>query len=77
MSLPVWLPGPMFPKGSLCLWPYVPSGGSVSGPMFLRGGGVSVQVGLPDRDPSVQRPPGQRHLKSQIFLLKMLGRRQN
>ena len=60
MSFPVWLPGPMFPKGSLCLWPYVPSGESVSGPMFLRGGGVSVQVGLPDRDPSVQRPPGQR-----------------
>ena len=33
MSLPVWLPGPMFFLGRI----------SVSGPMFLLGRGVSVQ----------------------------------
>ena len=38
MSLPVWLPGPMFLLGSLCLWSHVPSRwDSVSGPMFLPG----------------------------------------
>ena len=52
MSLPVWLPGPMFLLGGLCPWSHVPSlgvsvqgasvqGGSLSGGFFP--GGVSVQ----------------------------------
>ena len=52
ISLPVWLPGPMFFPGGLCPLSHVPSGVvgggvSVPAPMFLPGGslsgGVSVQ----------------------------------
>ena len=42
MSLPVWLPGPLFLLGE-GLWS-----------MFLQG--VSVQRGLPDRDPWTETP---------------------
>ena len=60
MSLPVWLPCPMFLPGGLCLWSHVPSRGvSVSGSMFLPGGSLSgVLLAPTQRLP--QRPPGQR-----------------
>ena len=75
MSLPVWLPGPMFLLG----W-----GVSVPGPTFLPGGlcpggslsrrvsvqrGVSVQGGLCQGDP----PPRQRpHLYSKEWVVRIL-----
>ena len=46
MSLPVWIPGPMFLPRGLCLWSHVSSGGSL----------VFVQGGLPDRDPPGRDP---------------------
>ena len=35
MSLPVWLPGPMFSLGVLCPWSHVPFGGSLFGGLCL------------------------------------------
>ena len=47
-SLPVWLPGPMFLLGSLCLWYHVPSGGLCQGDRGLCPGnfcpGVSLSI---------------------------------
>ena len=34
MSLPVWLPDPMFLKGGLCPWSHVPPGGSLPRGVF-------------------------------------------
>ena len=48
MSLPVWLPGPMFLPGGLCLWSHVPSIDRETPP---------GQTPPLDRDP----PSGQRH----------------
>ena len=31
ISIPVWLPGPMFLLGDLCPWPHVPWGGGGGG----------------------------------------------
>ena len=45
ISLPVWLPGPMFLPGGLCLWSHVPSGR------------VSITDTPFDRDLPGQRPP--------------------
>ena len=53
VSRPVWLLGPMFLQGDLCLSSYVPSRVSNSRPMFHPGG-------LPDKDPLDKNPPGQR-----------------
>ena len=71
MSLPVWLPGPIFllgrrvlcarslvPSGGLCFWSHVPSKGSPSRESLSRGS-------VPDRDPETETPwtetpPGQR-----------------
>ena len=50
MSLPVWLPGPMFLLEGLCLWSHVPSGGSLS-LVPCSFWGVSV-LRPPDRDPT-------------------------
>ena len=37
MSLPVWLPGPMFLPGGLCAWSHVPSRGCLSSGFLSRG----------------------------------------
>ena len=57
MSRPVWLSGPMFLLGGLCLWSHVPPGAGV---FLSRGallGGALSGGGLYQEDPPVQRPP--------------------
>ena len=54
MSLPVWLPGPMFLLAGLCSWSYVPSGRVLYIGGLCPGGllGISIQgvsVGRPPR----------------------------
>ena len=56
MSLPVWLPGPMFSLGVLCPWSHVPLGGLCPGVSVWRSlcsggvcpGGVSVERHPPE-----------------------------
>ena len=60
MSLPVWLPGPIFLLEGLCLWSHVPSRGSLSLTPFFLLGGLSDRD-IPDkRPPWTDIPPGQR-----------------
>ena len=67
MSLPVWLPGPMFfleglylwfhipSRGGLCLWSHIPYREGLWSHV-PSGGSLSTSY-LPDRDPFGQRPP--------------------
>ena len=72
MSLHVWLPGPVFLRGDLCLWSHVLSKGSLSlvpcsfqgvsvcGPVFPLGGSLDRES--VNRGPPGRRPPEQRSL---------------
>ena len=49
MSVPVWLPGPMFPLGGFCPWFHVPFGGKT---VSVQGKGL--RLGVPVKGVSVQ-----------------------
>ena len=51
ISLPVWLPGPMFLLVSLCPWSHIPSGGIC----LLGGGGLPPRGGWADPSPRTRK----------------------